>query len=577
LRLSRLFGRTWREVPADAEMISHQLLLRAGFIRPLATGIFSYMPLGWRALRKIERILCEEMDRIGCQEVHLPVVQPAELWQKTGRWEEIGPELAHFRDRTDRDLVLAMTHEEVVADLVRQEVRSYRDLPRMVYQIQTKFRDEPRPRGGLIRVREFTMKDAYSCHTGFADLDAFYLQMYAAYERAFSRCGLEVLTVEADTGMMGGAASHEFMVLNDQGEDTLILCPACGYAANREQAILDKGQSSDAPLAGIEEVATPGCKTIAQVAELLRVPIRQTLKAVFYTSDRTGHVVFVVIRGDLEVNETKLHHVLGGEVLHPATAEELDAAGIVAGYASPLGLSGLRVVADDSITMGADFVAGANREGYHLTGVNYPRDFEVDVLADIALAQKGQPCTGCGEALEEQRGIEVGHLFKLGTRYSERLGATFLDSQGRAHPVVMGSYGIGLGRLLATIVEQHHDAQGIVWPWAVSPYHIHLLSLGGDETVVAQADALYEELEEAAVDRSSPYEVLYDDRSESAGVKFNDADLIGLPLRLTVSRRTVAQNAVEWKLRHREQRELVPMDTLMGKLGDLFDQSGQLS
>jgi prolyl-tRNA synthetase len=558
-------------------MISHQLLLRAGFIRPLATGIFSYLPLGWRALRKIERILCEEMDRIGCQEVHLPVVQPAELWQRTGRWEEIGPELAHFRDRTDRDLVLAMTHEEVVADLVRQEVRSYRDLPRMVYQIQTKFRDEPRPRGGLIRVREFTMKDAYSCHTDFADLDAFYLRMYAAYERVFSRCGLEVLAVEADTGMMGGAASHEFMVLNDQGEDTLILCPACGYAANREQAILDKGQSVDCSLAGIEEVATPGCKTIAQVAEFLGVPIQQTLKAVFYTSERTGQVIFVVIRGDLEVNEIKLHDVLGGEMLRPATAEELDAAGIVAGYASPVGPNKLRVVADDSITMGANFVAGANREGYHLTGVNYPRDFEVDVLADIALAQRGQPCAHCGGALEEQRGIEVGHVFKLGTRYSEKLGATFLDSRGQVQPVVMGSYGIGLGRLLAAIVEQHHDVQGIVWPWSVAPYLIHLLSLGRDEAVVAQAEALYQALQEIGADQSSPYEVLYDDRSESAGVKFNDADLIGLPLRLTVSRRNVAQDAVEWKLRSHGERELVPLDALSSRLKGLLSQNRQVS
>jgi len=553
-----------REVPADAEMISHQLLLRAGCIRPLATGIFSYLPLGWRTLRKIEYILREEMDRIGCQEVHLPLVHPAELWQRTGRWEEIGPELAHFRDRTDRHLVLAMTHEEVVADLVRQEVRSYRDLPRVIYQIQTKFRDEPRSRGGLIRVREFTMKDAYSCHTDFTDLGAFYLQMYAAYERVFSRCGLEVLAVEADTGMMGGAASHEFMLLNDQGDETLILCPACGYAANRELAILDRGQPAESSPAGVEEVATPDCKTIAQVAAYTGVPTHQTLKAVFYTFDRTGEVIFVVIRGDLEVNETKLDHVLGGEAVHPATEEELDAGGIVAGYASPVGLSGLRVVADDSITIGANFVAGANREGYHLSGVNYPRDFGVDVLADIALAQGGQACAHCGGPLEERRGIEVGHLFKLGTRYSEKLGATFLDSEGQAQPVVMGSYGIGLGRLLAAVVEQHHDAQGMIWPGSLAPYHVHLLSLGREEAIVAQAEAVYEEL------LATGYEILYDDRSESAGVKFNDADLIGLPLRLTVSRRTAAQSAVEWKLRHCEQRELVPMDALMDRLEGLF-------
>ena len=564
MRLSRLFGRTLREVPAEAEMISHQLLLRAGFIRPLAAGIFSYLPLGWRVLRKVERILREEMDRIGGQEVHLPVVHPAELWQRTGRWEEIGPEMAHFRDRTDRDLVLAMTHEEVVADLVRQEVRSYRDLPCMIYQIQTKFRDELRSRGGLIRVREFTMKDAYSCHTDFADLDAFYPQMYAAYERIFSRCGLEVLTVEADTGMMGGAVSHEFMVLNDRGEDTLILCPSCGYAANREQAFFDKGQPTDTPLARVEEVATPGCKTIAQVADYLGVPTQQTLKAVFYTSDRTGQVIIVMIRGDLEVMRSKLGRVLDGEAVHPATEEELDVAGIVAGYASPVGLSGLRVVADDSITTGANFVAGANQEGYHLTGINYPRDFEVDVLADIALAQGGQACAHCKGLLEERRGIEVGHLFKLGTRYSEKLGATFLNKAGQAQPVVMGSYGIGLGRLLAAIVEQYHDGQGIVWPLSVAPYHIHLLSLGQEGAVIAQAEALYQGLLAAG------HEVLYDDRHESAGVKFHDADLIGLPLRLTVSRRTLAQDAVEWKLRRYGERELVPLDALPDRLEELL-------
>jgi prolyl-tRNA synthetase len=576
LRLSRLFGRTLREAPADADMISHQLLLRAGLIRPLATGIFSYLPLGWRTLRKIEQILREEMDRIGCQEVHLPVVQPAELWQRTGRWQEIGPELAHFRDRNDRDLVLAMTHEEVVADLLRQEVHSYRDLPCAVYQIQTKFRDEPRSRGGLVRVREFTMKDAYSGHADSVDLDEFYPQMYRAYERVFSRCGLQVLSVEADTGMMGGAASHEFMVLNDQGEDTLVLCPACGYAANREQAIQGKRDlghkehPAERLLAQVEAVATPDCKTIAQVAGCLGVPVERTLKAVLYASGRTGEVIFVVIRGDLEVNETKLAHVLGGEAVRPATEEELAAAGIVAGYASPVGLRGLRVVADDSITMGTDFVAGANREGYHLVGVNYPRDFGADLLVDIALAQEGQACAHCAEPLEEHRGIEVGHLFKLGTRYSEKLEATFLDGRGQSQPVVMGSYGIGLGRLLAAIVEQHHDAQGIIWPWSVAPYHIHLLSLGKQEPVIAQAEAMYQQLLAAGADSSTPYEVLYDDRSESAGVKFNDADLIGLPLRLTVSRRTVSQGAVEWKLRCHDERELVPLDGLAERLARLF-------
>lgn len=567
MRLSKLFGRTLREVPAGAEMVSHQLLLRAGFIRPLAPGIFSYLPLGWRTLRKIEHILREEMDRIGGQEVHLPLVSPAELWQRTGLREDVGPELARSRDRTNRPL-MTMTYEEMAASLVCQEVRSYRDLPCMIYQIRTEFRDEPRPRGGLIRARELIMKDACSCHADLADLNAFYQQMYAAYERIFTRCELEVLGVEAEAGMMGDVTSHEFMVLNDQGEDTLILCPACGYAANREWAVFDKGQAVGDPLAEVEEVATPGCKTIAQVAQYLGVPTERTLKAVLYTSDRTGRVIFVVIRGDLEVSEAKLGHVLAGEVVHPATEEELDAAGIIAGYASPVGLSGSYVVADDSITIGANFVAGANREGYHLIGVNYPRDFDVDVLADIALAEGGRPCLHCGEPLEEQRGIEVGHLFKLGIRYSERVGATFLDRQGRAQPIFMGSYGIGLGRLLATIVEQHHDEKGIIWPSSVAPYQIHLLSLGRDEAVSDRAEALYEELQ------ATGYEVLYDDRPESAGVKFNDADLIGLPLRLTISPRTLAQEAVEWKSRRSERRELVPLESLEERLEKFWDKKG---
>lgn len=559
MRLSRLFGRTLREMPAGAEMVSHQLLLRAGFIRPLAPGIFSYLPLGWRTLRRIERVLREEMDRLGGQEVHLPLASPAGPEQRTRLREGVGPEPARFCDRTNC-LPVAM----MAASLVRQEVQSYRDLPCMIYQIRARFRDGPRPRGGLINALEFIVKDALSCHADLADLDAFYQQMYAAYERIFTRCGLEVLVAEADIGKAGDIASHEFIVLNDRGEDTLILCPACGYAANREWAAFGKGQAMGGPLAEVKEVATPGCKTIAQVAQYLGVSTERTLKAVFYTSDRTGRVIFVVIRGDLEVNETKLSRVLAGEAMHPATEEELKAAGIVAGYASPVGLSGPYVVADDSINIGVNFVAGANREGYHLIGVNYPRDFDVDVLADIALAKDGRPCLRCGRPLKERRGIEVGHLYRLGPRYSERVGVTFLDRQGRKQPVIIGSYSIGLGRLMAAIVEQHHDEKGIIWPPSVAPYQIHLLSLGRDNAVGNWTEKLYEEL------RAAGYEVLYDDRPESAGVKFNDADLIGLPLRLTLGRRTLAQGAVEWKLRRSEKRELVPLENLKERLEEFW-------
>jgi len=557
MRFSQLFGRTLREVPAEAELVSHQLLVRAAMIRQLAAGIYSYLPLGWRVLAKIERILREEMDRIGGQELLLPVVHPAEVWQATGRWQAPapGPALVRFRDRWGHDLVIAMTHEEVIADLVKSEVFSYRQLPFMVYHIQTKFRDEPRPRGGLIRVREFVMKDAYSCHTDQASLDEFYPKMYEAYVKIFQRCHLDHVAVEADTGMMGGAVSHEFMAITNIGEDTLIACGGCAYSANVERAEFRKGVPSAEAEREIQPVPTPEMKTIEDVAAFLGVPTEQTLKAVFYTTS-LGELIFAVIRGDLSINEVKLTNVLGGAELHPATEEELQAHGIVAGYASPVGLSGLsgvRVVADDSVRLGRNLVAGANRPGYHYLNVNYPRDFQADIEADIALARTGLPCPRCESVLSEARGIELGHLFKLGTRYSAAVGANYLDQEGRPRPIVMGSYGIGTGRLLAAIVEEHHDERGIIWPPLVAPFQVHLVTLGLDQPeVAAAADALYGELQQAGL------EVLYDDREESAGVKFNDADLIGIPLRLTVSPRNLKADKVEAKLRWEPERTLLP-------------------
>ncbi len=565
MRLSKLFGRTLREVPADAEMVSHQLSLRAALIRQISTGIYSYLPLGWRVLKKIEQIMREEMDAIGGQDMMMPVVHPAELWQATKRWNEIGPELVRFKDRNRRDLVLAMTHEEVVADLLRTEINSYRQLPIMIYHIQTKFRDEPRSRGGLIRVREFTMKDAYSCHASEEDIDQFYPSMYQAYVNIFRRCGLETVAVEADSGIMGGSASHEFMVLADAGENTLIRCSSCDYDANAERATFVKLlYDQDGEELPIEEVATPDCKTIQELANYLGVAIHQTLKAVFYAT--WSQIIFAIIRGDLEVNETKLSNALGAPSdLHIATEEELAEAGIVAGYASPVGLSGVKVVADDSIQMGVNFVAGANKEGYHCKNVNYPRDFSVDILTDIALAQAGDTCPQCGGALTAVRAIEVGHLFKLGTKYSEGAGATFLDKDGQAKPIVMGSYGIGTGRLMEAVIEQNHDEKGIIWPVSIAPYHIHLVSLGtGKAEVVEKAEELYADLQVKG------YEVLYDDRDESAGVKFNDADLIGIPLRLTVSARNLKQNGVEAKLRWAEEAELVPFEELYERLDALL-------
>jgi len=564
MRLSQLFGRTLREVPAEATMVSHQLLLRAGMILPLAAGIYSYLPLGWRALKKVEGIIRQEMDSIGGQEIRMPSVHPAELWQATGRYEEAGPVMARFCDRTGRELVLGITHEEVVTDLARREISSYRQLPLMVYQIQTKFRDEPRSRGGLIRVREFTMKDAYSFHAGEEDLEGYYPLVYQAYLNIFRRCGLEPLVVEADPGLMGGGASHEFMLQSEAGEDTLVVCQACGWAANVEGTVAVREEVVQQKERPLEEVATPGMMTIQEVADYLGVPTRETLKAIFYRA--LGQLVFVIIRGDLEVNEAKLAKLVEAWDLRLATEEEVKEAGIVAGYASPLGLKGrVKIVADRSIGEGSNFVTGANKEGYHLKGVNYPRDFEVDLLADIAMVREGDLCPRCMKSLRLTRGVELGHIFKLGTRYSEALGATFLDKDGKKKPLVMGCYGIGTGRLLAAAIEESHDEKGIIWPKEIAPYQIHLIALDiGQPEVSEAAEGLYGAL------LARGHEILYDDREESPGVKFNDADLIGLPLRLTVSRRTLEVGGVEVKRRDEESPRLLELPPLYRLLGDMY-------
>lgn len=558
MRMSALFGRTLRETPADAEMISHQLLLRAGMIRPLGVGIYSYLPIGWRVMRKIEAIMRQEMDDLGAQEVLMPVAHPAEVWQSSGRWSSLDDTLLRFRDRTGHEMALAMTHEEVVAGLLRREIDSYRRLPVAIYHIQSKFRDELRSRGGLIRVREFLMKDAYSAHSDAADLDAYYPRMLRAYERIFSRCGVAPVLAEADSGMMGGSGSHEFVLLHEQGEDTVAICDSCGNTANTEQAVLAKPEQEIRPAGPVVEVATPGCTTIEQVARFLGVPTSQTLKAVFFrTQEPSPQLVFAVIRGDLEVNEVKLSHAIGGCPVRPAEEGEIRAVGAVPGYASPIGVRGARVVADDSVHLGSNFVTGANREGYHVTGVSYGRDFVADVVADIALVRDGDRCPRCGGNWHIHRGIELGHCFKLGTRYTAPAGVTYLDADGQERLIVMASYGIGLGRLMAAIVEAHHDERGIAWPANVAPYAVHLVSLLRGDEEVARADALYHRLVDAGI------EVLYDDRVDlSAGVKFNDADLIGCPLRLTLGQRGLKQGGVEAKMRQADQHELVPLSAI---------------
>lgn len=563
MRLSTLFGQRLREVPADAELPGHQLALRAGLMRQVAQGIYALLPVGWRVMRRIEAIIRDEMDAIDGQEISMPVVQPAELWQASGRYQAPapGPALARFRDRSGQALVLGMTHEEVVTDLARQEIHSYRQMPSLVYQVQVKFRDEPRSRGGLVRTREFMMKDAYSFDRDEAGMAVSYARVYGAYERIFSRCGLPVRPVEAASGMMGGHVSHEFMYLCPYGEDQLLTCPVCGYAANVEGARVRLSTTPAEDPLPLEDVATPGATTIAAVAGFLGIEQEQTLKAVFFQRADSGEVVFAVIRGDLEVNEAKLSAALGGVDLLAATPEALAAAGVVPGYASPIGFSGGIVVADESVRLGANYVAGANRPGYHLRNVNIGRDFAPDLVADIALARAGDACPHCGAPLEAVRAIEVGHIFQLGTKYAEALGAGFLDESGGRLPPQMGCYGIGLGRLMACIMEAHHDDKGLIWPTAVAPFQVHLVSLAQPGTDEERAgEALYAALKASGLD------VLYDDRRERAGVKFNDADLLGVPVRLTVSPRTLAQGAVEFKRRWEAEARLVALRPLDGLL-----------
>ena len=559
MRVTRSFGKTFREAPAEAEMVSHQLLLRAGFIQQVAAGIFSCLPLGWRSMDKIKRIIREELDATGAQEINMPVVQPRELWEESGRADTFIPPLATFIDRRDRAMILAPTHEEVCTVMARAHLISYRDLPVNVYHIQTKFRDEPRPRAGLLRVREFEMKDAYTFDADEAGLDRSYAIVIEAYERIFARCGMGVVMVEADSGVIGGKDSDEFILIADSGEDTVLDCARCRYAANGEKAVFRKVPLPDEAPGLIEEVHTPGVRTIDELADFLSIPTERTIKVVFYWAG--GAIVVVSIRGDLEVNETKLRNALGGADARLATPEEVKAAGLVPGSASAAGLEGVRSVADDSVTMGANFVAGANREDYHLRNVNYPRDFKADVLTDIALARDGHSCPSCGEKLRERRGIEAAHVFKLGTGYSETMGATFQDENGRGRPFYMGCYGIGIGRLLAAAVEAHNDERGMTLPRALAPYEVYLASLNPSAAAVVEAaDALYERLQAAGI------EVLYDDREEPPGVKFNDADLIGPPLRCIVSTRSLAGGQIELKGRTADETSLHPIEDAVGAI-----------
>ncbi len=590
MRFSQLFGQTLREAPSDAETESHKLLMRAGYIRPLGAGIFTYLHLARRAMTRIENILRQEMDAIGGQEVTMPVVQPAEVWKETGRWYQIGAEMGRFKDKNEHDMVLAMTHEEAVSDLVRREIQSYKHLPRLIYHIQTKWRDDPRPRAGLIRVREFTMKDSYSLDADWAGLDRQYRAHYQAYFNIFHRCDLPVMAVKSDTGMMGGKLAHEFMYLTPIGEDTLLICTNGDYTANRQIARFRKPAAEEEKPKPLEKVSTPECKSIEELANFLGVPKSRTAKAVFFMAqipsgqELTENFIFAIVRGDMELNETKLTNALGARDLRPATEDEIKAVGAVPGYASPVALTprpssggrgvGVRVVVDEAIPSSPNLVAGANDEGFHLLNTNYGRDYTADVLTDIAAADEGAACPSCGSPMKVSRGVEVGNIFQLGTRYSDALGCTYLDKNGQTKPVVMGSYGIGVGRLLACVAEEHHDEHGLVWPISVAPFQVALVLLkgkGGDQGI-AQAEKLYSDLQAAGI------EVLFDDRDESPGVKFNDADLIGLPLRLTVSERALGQGGLELKLRSQTEKVIIPAEETVPRLkSEIATLENQLS
>ena len=568
MRMSRLVGRTIREDPRDATCASHKLLVRGGYVRQVSSGIFSLLPLGKRVTAKIEAIVREEMDAVGAQEVLMPVVLPAELWQESGRYENVGTELLRFKDRNDKEMLLAMTHEEAVVHLARTELNSHKQLPAVLYQIQTKYRDEARPRAGMIRVREFTMKDAYSFHASWECLDEFYEKARRAYVRIFERIGLkECLCIESDPGMMGGDVAHEFIAVAECGEDVVFVSPDGSYMANREVAAAawDYGEK-EAPLP-LEKVPTPGKKTIEEVAGFLGVEPRNTGKAVFYSTP-DGTVVFAMIRGDFDVNEAKLKKIVGTPELAYADDDAIRAVGAEPGFASPLSLDGkkLRIVVDNSIAASSNLVVGANEEDFHYKNFNLERDLPGVETLDIATARDGDPCPVTGKPLRAARGIEVGNIFKLGVKYSEPMNCRFLDANGKSHPTIMGCYGLGVGRAMAAVVEQSCDKWGPIWPLSIAPYHVHICALDPKKEGVGNAaEKIYADLKDAG------FETIYDDRGLKAGAMFSDADLVGAPFRIIVSPKNIADGEVELKKRGEKSAERIPMDTVVSHLKSAMD------
>ncbi len=562
MRMSKMVGRRLKEDPKDARTISHKFLIRGGYARPVSAGIYSLLPLGKRIVAKIEEIIREEMNRVDGQEVLMPVVLPADLWQESGRYESVGDELLRFKDRNDKPMLLAMTHEEAVVQLARTELTSYKQLPVMLYQIQTKYRDEARPRAGLIRVREFTMKDAYSFHVSQADLEPYYMRVHEAYERIFKRLGMRnFISIESNSGMMGGKVSHEFMAICDCGEDTIFVSQDYRYRANREIAKAAWTYEKASELA-LEKVHTPGTKTIEDVAAYLGVRPEDTGKAVFYQDKQTGELIFALIRGDFEVNETKLQNLVKVSELGFADDESIRAIGCEPGYASILSIDPgkVKIVVDNSIAGSSNLVVGANEPDYHYKNFNFERDFarhgEV-IVADIATVRAGDPCVLDGTPLQMVRGIEIGNIFQLGTRYSEAMNCCYLDENGKSHPMVMGCYGIGVGRAMAAVIEQANDQYGPIWPMSIAPYQVEIVSLTPErDDCGAVSETLYTELSKRGV------EVLWDDRGEKAGFMFSDADLMGIPLRIVVSPKTLADGEVEFKIRGEKESVRVKLDEI---------------
>jgi prolyl-tRNA synthetase len=568
MRYSQMHLPTGREIPSDAEVISNQLMIRAGMIRKLTSGIYSYLPLGYRVIRKVEQIIREEMNRAGAQEVHLPMVQPAELWQESGRWTHYGKELLRFRDRNGREYCLGPTHEEVITDLVRHDIKTYRQLPCNLYQIQTKFRDEVRPRFGVMRCREFGMKDAYSFDTDEAGAEKSYEKMFDAYNSIFRRCGLNFRPVEADSGSIGGSFSHEFMVMADSGEDSIVFCQNCDYAANMEKAELPAPQNEKAAqkdFLPMESIETPGVRTIEEVSSFLNVSPVQIVKTLIFNADEKP--VAVLIRGDHEVNEIKVKNYLGANELALANDDMiLEATGAPRGFAGAVGIK-THIIADHSVMNLVNLVTGANREDYHLKNVNIGRDFKVDSYADLRVAQAGDPCPRCGGTIRIARGIEVGHVFKLGTKYSRAMKASYLDKDGKEKIMIMGCYGIGIGRTVAACIEQNHDEHGIIWPMALAPYTVIVTPVNIKEAdVMKVSEDIYAGL------LASGVEAILDDRDERAGVKFKDADLIGIPLRIVVGAKNLTQGKVELKIRKTGENRLIDVGDIVRQATGIIEK-----